>query len=111
MKLSRLRLVVQAMNRPAEPNAPLDAAWLRDRGYCRCENCHKILPLNVSRCRRRTCPRYAPIWARDTMRKIRETLRAYGGLAAMCTLTAPGVDAGLVWDRATCPHDAAERCG
>ena len=45
------------------------------------------------------------------MRKIRENLRAYGGLAAMCTLTAPGVHGGLVWDRASCTHDAGERCG
>jgi hypothetical protein len=45
------------------------------------------------------------------MRKIRENLRAYGGLAAMCTLTAPGVDAGLAWDRASCTHDESERCG
>jgi hypothetical protein len=45
------------------------------------------------------------------MRKIRENLRAYGGLVSMCTLTAPGQDAGLVWDRATCRHGPAERCG
>jgi hypothetical protein len=45
------------------------------------------------------------------MRKTRENLRAYGGLAAMCTLTPPGVDAGLVWDRSQCTHGPAERCG
>ena len=45
------------------------------------------------------------------MRKIRENLRVYGGLAAMCTLTAPGVDAGLAWYRANCTHDESERCG
>jgi hypothetical protein len=111
MKLSRLRLVVQAMSRPAELNSPLDASRLATAGYRRCEHCEKILPLSVSRCRRRTCPSYGPIWARDTMRKIRENLRTYGGLAAMCTLTAPGVDAGLVWDRASCTHDERQRCG
>jgi hypothetical protein len=44
------------------------------------------------------------------MRKIRENLRAYGGLAAMCTLTAPGEAMGLVWDRSKCAHPAEERC-
>jgi hypothetical protein len=44
------------------------------------------------------------------MRKIRENLRAYGGLASMCTLTAPGEAAGLVWDRARCSHQPGERC-
>lgn len=45
------------------------------------------------------------------MRKFRENLRAYDGLAAMVTLTAPGVDAGLVWDRESCTHGPSERCG
>jgi len=44
------------------------------------------------------------------MRKIRENLRAYGGLACMCTLTAPGEAAGLVWDRPRCRHSPEERC-
>lgn len=88
-----------------------DAAALEARGYQRCEHCGKPFPLVVSRCRRRTCPGYALIWARDTMRKNRENMRTYGGLAAMCTLTPPGVDAGLVWDRSQCRHEAEERCG
>jgi hypothetical protein len=45
------------------------------------------------------------------MRKIRENLRSYGGLVAMCTLTAPGQDAGLVWDQATCTHGSEAKCG
>jgi len=45
------------------------------------------------------------------MRKNRENLRTYSGLAAMCTLTPPGVDAGLIWDRSQCRHEAGERCG
>jgi len=44
------------------------------------------------------------------MRKIRENLRAYQGLVSMCTLTAPGQDAGLVWDRQACLHGAGETC-
>jgi hypothetical protein len=45
------------------------------------------------------------------MRKNRENLRTYGGLAAMCTLTPPGVDAGLAWDRSRCTHRPDEGCG
>jgi hypothetical protein len=44
------------------------------------------------------------------MRKIRENLRVYGGLACMCTLTAPGEAAGLLWDRERCSHPPGERC-
>jgi hypothetical protein len=45
------------------------------------------------------------------MRKIRENLRAYGGLVSMCTLTAPGEAMGLVWDRESCTHSADVTCG
>jgi hypothetical protein len=110
----RLSLRYQAMSRPAEltPSAGgLEEAVLEARGYQRCEHCGKLFPLAVSRCRRRTCPGYALTWARDTMRKNRENPRTYGGLAAMCTLTPPGVDAGLVWDRSECRHDPDEPCG
>jgi hypothetical protein len=69
-----------------------------------------VLPLNVPRCRRRRCPGYAATWARDTMRKTRENLRAYGGLACMCTLTAPGQEAGLLWDRSVCTHPPDATC-
>ena len=88
----------------------LDAAALELRGYRRCEHCDQLTPLTVSRCRRRTCPGYGPTWARDTMRKIRDNLRVYEGLVCMCTLTAPGQDAGLVWDREQCRHGADEQC-
>jgi len=44
------------------------------------------------------------------MRKIRENLRTYGGLVAMCTLTAPGEELGLVWDREQCTHPGGVRC-
>src|SRR2546423_1320793 len=101
------------MSRPAEltPQSRRGDAALKAAGYQRCEHCDKPFPLSLSRCRRRTCPSYGPIWARDTMRKIRENLRAYGGLASMCTLTAPGVAAGLAWDRSRCAHRPEERCG
>jgi hypothetical protein len=100
------------VRRPTEPNwsERLDRERLAERGYKRCKHCGKLLPVGVTRCRRRCCPGYGPIWARDTTRKIRENLRAYGGLACMCTLTAPGEAAGLVWDRARCSHLPGERC-
>jgi len=44
------------------------------------------------------------------MRKIRENLRTYGGLACMCTLTAPGQEAGLIWDRNVCTHPEGVTC-
>ena len=92
------------MSRPTEPSWSdrLERERLAEGGFKRCEHCRKLLPLNVSRCRRRRCPGYASIWARDTMRKIRENLRVYGGLACMCRLTAPGEAAGLTWDRSRC---------
>ena len=88
----------------------LDERELAERGYKRCESCAQLLPLTVSRCRRRTCPSYSAIWARDTMRKTRENLNAYGGLMAMTSVTAPGQDAGLVWDRSRCRHPPNEKC-
>jgi len=42
-----------------------------------CEHCGQLLPAFVSRCRRRTCPEYASVWARDTRRKLRENLSVY----------------------------------
>lgn len=88
----------------------LDERELAERGYKRCVACGGLLPLTVSRCRRRRCPGYSAIWARDTMRKIRENLTEYGGLIAMVSLTAPGEAAGLVWDRSLCRHPAGEKC-
>jgi hypothetical protein len=88
----------------------LDKKRLEESGYKQCPACNKLLPVTVSRCRRRTCPGYSATWARDTRRKIRENLRTYGGLACMSTLTAPGVDAGLVWDRTLCTHPASVKC-
>lgn len=88
-----------------------DARELHERGYGTCEHCGRRFPLPAGRCRRRTCSGYAPLWARDTMRKIRENLLTYGGLVAMITVTAPGEGEGLVWDRSRCSHPPGERCG
>jgi hypothetical protein len=85
--------------------------WLDERGYERCEHCGGLYPSAAGRCRRRRCPGYAPLWTRDTMRKIRENLLTYGGLVAMITVTAPGEREGLIWDRSRCRHAPGERCG
>lgn len=102
------------MSRPTEPNGvvwqSLDDLRLAELGYVRCEYCASVRPSRVWRCRRRRCPGYAKTWARDTMRRIRENLVAYGGLACMLSLTAPGVDAGLVWDREQCTHGPGVTC-
>ncbi len=44
------------------------------------------------------------------MRKTRENLNIYGGPVAVVTVTAPGQEAGLVWDRSICRHRPQERC-
>lgn len=101
------------MSRPAERSASgrlRRDARLHELGYLRCEHCGHWRPPWVSRCRRRRCPAYAPIWARDAQRKLRENLRAYGGLVSMTTVTAPGVDAGLVWDKSRCTHPPGVKC-
>jgi len=90
--------------------AHLDRLWLEPRGYKRCPHCRQLLPLTVSRCRRRRCPGYSATWARDTMRKIRVNLQTYGGLSCVIAATAPGEETGLVWDRSKCRHPTGERC-
>jgi hypothetical protein len=44
------------------------------------------------------------------MRKIRVNLGAYGGFSCVVAVTAPGEDAGLVWDRSQCRHKPGQRC-
>jgi len=101
------------MNVAADCVMPIlrDTAALAERGYWRCAECGDLRPMTVSRCRLRRCPGFSATWARDILRKIRENLRCHGGQAAMLTLTAPGVDAGLIWDRSQCSHASGEKCG
>ena len=86
------------------------ARQLEERGFKPCEHCGGVMPLVLSRHRSRRCPGYSVVWARDTMRKIRENLRTYGGLTCVVAITAPGEADGLVWDRSICSHHPAERC-
>jgi hypothetical protein len=80
------------------------------RGFKRCEHCDGVMPLQLSRHRSRHCPGYSDTWARDTMRKIRENLRTYGGLSCVIAVTAPGQKDGLVWDRSLCTHPPGDKC-
>ena len=43
-------------------------------------------------CKRRTCPKYARLWALDWRVVLLENLIAYGGKATMLTITPPGAD-------------------
>jgi hypothetical protein len=62
------------------------------------------------RCRRRTCPGYAPLWAEDWRHLLMRCLLELDAVA-LVTVTAPGEDAGLIWDRSHCTHPPDERCG
>lgn len=60
-------------------------------------------------CKRRVCPRYAPLWAYDWRIVLLENLIAYPGKAVLYTLTPPGADV-LPWDRSRCAHPASGTC-
>jgi hypothetical protein len=60
-------------------------------------------------CKRRICPRYAPLWAYDWRIVLLENLIAYRGKAVLYTLTPPGVGE-LPWDCARCSHPARVSC-
>jgi len=87
-----------------------DARRLERQGFKRCPHCDQLTPMMATRCRRRRCPGYAPTWAKDTMRRLRENLRGYDGLVSMTTVTAPGEEAGLPWDKTRCSHPSEIKC-
>lgn len=105
------------MSRAAEPIAParpgptlyrpLRDAGLGPEAWHRCK-CGRPLPLNAKRCSARTCPEFAPIWARDTRRRLLENLRTVR-LAVMFSVTAPGADL-YPFDPALCKHGAGVKC-
>ncbi len=104
----------QAMSRPADriASAVSGASVLRLAGrgahvWHRCK-CGRAIPLDVKRCSARTCPEFAPTWARDTSRRLRENLRLVR-LSVMFLITAPGSDV-YPFDAAYCRHDADMKC-
>lgn len=78
----------------------------------RCRRCGRCIPAPLSRCRRRTCPGYAPIWAGDQRQKLFANLNAYAdqlpsGIrnpqVLVSAVTAPGAES-MEWDEAVCWH-------
>jgi hypothetical protein len=68
-----------------------------------CGRCSR--PLSpFGRCRRRTCPGYRDLWAGDWQQVVLRNLLEVDHVA-LITITAPGADAGLPWDRDHCQHD------
>jgi predicted nucleic acid-binding Zn ribbon protein len=79
----------------------------RRRYYHRC-SCGRPIPEDVRRCSSRTCPEYAPTWARDTRRRLMENLRIVP-LTVMFSVTAPGADL-YPFDPRFCSHRPVTRC-
>ena len=79
----------------------------RSRVYHRC-SCGRPIPEGVRRCSARTCPEFAPIWARDTRRRLLENLRIVP-LTVMFSVTAPGADL-YPFDPRFCSHRPGNRC-
>jgi hypothetical protein len=82
-----------------------DAA--RGLPWHRCK-CGRPLPANVRRCSARTCPEFAPTWARDTRRRLMENL-SLAKLTVMFSVTAPGADL-YPFDPRFCSHSPSTRC-
>ena len=77
----------------------------------RCRSCGRRIPPPLQRCRRRTCPSYAPLWAGDQRQKLFANLNAYAdqvpsGISSPRVLVsaaiAPGVEGGMHWDEYGC---------
>ena len=79
----------------------------RRRYFHRC-SCGRPVPEGVMRCSSRTCPEYAPTWARDTRRRLLENLRTVP-LTVMFSVTAPGSDL-YPFDPRLCSHSPSQRC-
>jgi hypothetical protein len=82
----------------------------------RCHHCGRYIPPPLQRCRRRTCPSYAPLWAGDQRQKLFANLNAYAdqvpsGIKSPQVLvsaaTAPGLDGGMQWDEHHCRNIGA----
>ncbi len=78
------------------------------RLWHRCGGCGRPLPSQVRRCSTRTCPEFAPIWARDQKRRLLENLRLVR-LSVMFSVTAPGSDL-YPFDPRWCSHSPSTRC-
>jgi hypothetical protein len=77
----------------------------RESGFC--PECYHNL-WNGTRCKRRTCPGYAPTYLRDQAERLKAGLAAWEGETTIATLTAPGADV-LPWDPTQCKAVGAHR--
>src|SRR3954451_24156281 len=87
--------------------AAIAAATRRGRRFHRC-SCGRHIPEEVRRCSSRTCPEVAPIWARDTRRRLFVNLEQLK-LSVMFSVTAPGADT-YPFDSRFCSHSPSQRC-
>jgi len=79
----------------------------RRRYFHRC-TCGRPIPEGVMRCSTRTCPEFAPTWARDTRRRLFVNLEQLK-LSVMFSVTAPGADL-YPFDPRFCSHSPSQRC-
>ena len=77
------------------------------RRFHRC-SCGRPIPEEVTRCSSRTCPEFAPIWARDTRRRLFVNLEQLK-VSVMFSVTAPGADL-YPFDPRFCSHSPSQRC-
>jgi hypothetical protein len=95
---------VEAVVRAPLPRRQAEGARRR---FHRC-TCGRPIPEEVTRCSSRTCPEFAPIWARDTRRRLFVNLEQLK-LSVMFSVTAPGSDL-YPFDPRFCSHPPGERC-
>jgi hypothetical protein len=91
----------------AGARAAIASATRRGRRFHRC-SCGRPIPEEVKRCSSRTCPEFAPIWARDTRRRLFVNLERVK-LSVMFSVTAPGADL-YPFDTHLCSHSPSQRC-
>ena len=91
----------------AGARAAIASATRRGRRFHRC-SCGRPIPEEVKRCSSPTCPEFAPIWARDTRRRLFVNLEQLK-LSVMFSITAPGGDI-YPFDPRLCSHSSSERC-
>jgi hypothetical protein len=94
-------------SRDAGARAAIASATRRGRRFHRC-SCGRPIPEEVKRCSSRTCPEFAPIWARDTRRRLFVNLEQLK-LSVMFSVTAPGADL-YPFDPLFCSHSPSQGC-
>lgn len=85
-----------------------------DAEFKTCRHCGRSFPSFQRRHRARDCPGYSKIWAGDVRVKLFAALTAYSESmqgrsigepqVRLLTVTAPGVEAGILWDEEHCSH-------